>query len=345
MSTLSPPSFDHCFQLLASSSMHDTFGYRPFPWQTEVLKRLYHIASAKSPIQCHPTFLCQPTGGGKSMVRDTFTSTVGGVTINVAPLLALNVDQHDKLLQKRLLKQKIMSIHVDTYRIHAQQQCIINKILNAPLAVSIVLFASPQSHVVGTVWHTLALRLLDAKRLKLVCIDKIHLFAQFGLWFRSEFLLLKKSLFQHLIIASSPGAPVRTHIPVLAMMATADKHLLDHLQSLTGLTFKEDNVFWPSSSGMVQHSQNSEYTPLPQALRYLKPRIVSCMRGNVIGKNPSQFLVYSNKRKVESWQKALLELMDHEDLLGKVILITGPMSRDQKFSSNTTVFAINCSRR
>jgi superfamily II DNA helicase RecQ len=323
MSTLSPSSFDHCFQLLASSSMHDTFGYCPFPWQTKVLKRLYHMASAKSPIQCQPTFLCQPTGGGKSMVRDTFALTVGGITINVAPLLALNANQHDKLLQKRLLKQKIMSIHLDTYRIHAQQQCIINKILNAPLAASIVLFASPQSLAIGTVWHTLALRLLDAKRLKLVCIDEIHLFAQFGLWFRSEFLLLKKSLFQHLIIASSPGAPVRTRIPVLAMTATAYKHLLDHLQSLTGLiTFEKDNVFWPSASGMVQRSQNIEYTPSPQAFRYLKPRFVSCMRGNVTGENPSQFLVYSNSgRKVESWQKALSELTDHEDLLGDVILI------------------------
>jgi superfamily II DNA helicase RecQ len=143
MPSLSPPSFDHRFQLLASSSMHDTFGYRPFPWQTEVLKQLYHMVSAKSPVQCHPTFLCQPTGGGKLMVRYTFALTVGGFTINVAPLWALNVGHYDKLLQKRLLKQKIMLIHMDTYHIHAQEQCIINKILNAPLAASIVLFALP----------------------------------------------------------------------------------------------------------------------------------------------------------------------------------------------------------
>jgi hypothetical protein len=51
---------------------------------------------------CHPSqgglepssaFLCHPTGGGKSLVRDTFAVAQNGVTWCILPLVSLAADQ------------------------------------------------------------------------------------------------------------------------------------------------------------------------------------------------------------------------------------------------------------
>jgi superfamily II DNA helicase RecQ len=327
-----PIAFHERAMSLASDRMYDTFGYRPYPWQSDVLLHLYAMASSKSPVQCQATFLCQPTGGGKSMVRDTFAATVGGVTLNIAPLLALSADQHDKLLQKRLRKQKIMSIHLDTTRNPSQQEAIVKRVMDAPPTCAIILFSSPQALVNCALWRSLLFRLLRNHRLKLVCIDEIHLFAQFGLWFRSEFFALRDALFKHLLVFDRARQPHRIRVPILGMTATANALLLRQCSSITGLTFKKEDIFWPSAIDMVQRAQSLQFIPSPQALRYIKPRIVDLMRGNIIGDQPSQFIVYSNSRvKVETWHEKLGELTDEEDLRGDIVLITGPMSRDQKF--------------
>ena len=215
--TIPSCTLDNFLQVLATNTMESMFGYKPFEWQVDILRHLYKVSSLKINVPCQPTFLCQPTGGGKSMVCDTFAATVGGITLNIAPLLALNADQDTKLLKKRK-SNKIMSLHRDTYRTNHDRAAIMKAILNAPSSAAIFLFASPQALATSSVWYGFVLRLLQLGRLKLLTIDKIHLFAQFGLWFRPKFIGLAKGLFSKLLI---PGT-CRTQVPVLAMTATAD---------------------------------------------------------------------------------------------------------------------------
>ena len=82
---------------------------KPFVWQSTILVHLLKLLSKLTTQYCQPTFLCQPTGGGKFMVQDSYVASVGGVTLNIAPLLALNADQHTKLSEKQRSWQ-IMSV-------------------------------------------------------------------------------------------------------------------------------------------------------------------------------------------------------------------------------------------
>jgi superfamily II DNA helicase RecQ len=139
-----------------------------------------------------PVLLCQPTGGGKSMVRDTFAASSPGVTINIAPLLSLSADQHSKFMQKRQTPQ-VFSLHLDAYRTTSQQKEICALLLgvasHGSLSTSVVVFSSAQAFTDNPIYRAMLHSILNMK-LVLVCIDEVHLFVQFGLWFRSEFVRL-----------------------------------------------------------------------------------------------------------------------------------------------------------
>jgi hypothetical protein len=62
------------------STMQQAFGFTPFAGQENVLTRLLKISSCHHPVTPAPTFLCQPTGGGKSLVCDVYTAGRGGIS-------------------------------------------------------------------------------------------------------------------------------------------------------------------------------------------------------------------------------------------------------------------------
>jgi superfamily II DNA helicase RecQ len=115
---------------------------------------------------------------------------------------------------------------------------------------SVVIFCSPQAFTCIPVYRSLLAALLSRCRLHLVCVDELHLFVQFGLWFRSEFSALRSILFDKL--KSGDDSTTTSHVPILFMSATCDKATVEQLTLLTGFTFTADNVFWPSILGMQQ---------------------------------------------------------------------------------------------
>ena len=133
------------------------------------------------------------------MVRDMFAASNPGVTINIAPLLSLSADQHSKFMQKRRTPQ-VFSLHLDAYRTTSQQKEICALLLrvasHGSISTFVVVFSSTQALTDNPIYITMLHSLLNMK-LVLVCIDEVHLFVQFGLWFRSEFVRLKSVLFDH----------------------------------------------------------------------------------------------------------------------------------------------------
>jgi hypothetical protein len=116
-----------------------------------------------------------------------------------------------------------------------------------PLAVAV--FSSAQVLTDNSIYRTMLHSLLKMK-LVLVCIDgEVHLFVQFDLWFRSEFVRLKSVLFDHLRHGADSE---ETLVPVLFMTATCDRDLFGQLEILTGLTFLVNNIFWPDVISMQQ---------------------------------------------------------------------------------------------
>ena len=96
--------------------MQQAFGTMPYEWQENVICHLLKMTNSNIGIPLVPVFLCQPTGGRKSRVRDTFGATQGGVTWCFTPLLSLSADQKTKLnLTTAKNDDATIAIHLDEY--------------------------------------------------------------------------------------------------------------------------------------------------------------------------------------------------------------------------------------
>ena len=326
------PDVDDAYGDMAVEVMSTAFGLMPKREQKDILSHLYAMVDTVNPKLPAPVFFSLPTGGGKSIVRDTFAATCGGVVLNIAPLLSLSEDQNTKLLGKRC-NDHIMSFHLDSVTTADDQDIIIQRIFNAPKSSSIILFSSPQALVVGSpAWMQLIDQLIAKQLLQMVVLDEIHLFVQFGLWFRSELGKLKSLLFSKLLLPSG------SKVPLLCMTATATHDLLQSFHSITGIAFNNNDIFWPTPSGMKQRQQCLCYIPTTHSLRYTKTLLQDSMLSNVQEESVVKTIIYSNSRtKLDDVEKKLRSFADHEDLIGDFVKITGPMSKEVKFH-RTNIF-------
>jgi hypothetical protein len=158
-----------------------------------------------------PGPLCQPTGGGKSLVRDIFAVAHGGITWCISPLLSLAADQVTKLQQQAALSS-IVAIHLDKHTRDVsklRQLCLQLASIPKSSSLTTIVFSSPQILVdnllVRNLFRTLSLNHDDSKKngLTLLAIDEVHLFAQFGLYFRDEFLQLRPPVFDKLRVGGT----------------------------------------------------------------------------------------------------------------------------------------------
>jgi hypothetical protein len=93
---------------------------------------------------------------------------------------------------------------------------------------TIIVFSLPQiffdNLLVRNLFRTLSLNHNDSKKngLTLLAIDEVHLFAQFGLYFRDEFLQLRPLVFDKL------SNFYRSTVPILFMSATVTTFMVEH---------------------------------------------------------------------------------------------------------------------
>jgi hypothetical protein len=308
--------------------MQDAFGYTPFAWQDDILCHLLKMASTSHSIAPAPTFLCQPTGGGKSLVRDVFASGRGGVTWCIGPLLALGADQESKINKRSLSNDgKTFALHLDEYRTEAQLFGIWEE-LNAytrQSELAVVVLTSPQILCSSSTIRNMFMTMLDSGALQLLCVDEAHLFVQFGLFFREEFIQLKSLLFEKLLLH---GTSIYTKIPILFMTATANQTILSQLERITGYIFQKQNVFWPPAPQMLEPKvrMTFRYTPMPMLA--LKKRLEPLYKVN----ERRQWLLFANSRKeLENDHLKAREFLDVANLPGDIVMINGPMFREQKF--------------
>jgi hypothetical protein len=154
---------------LVHCSMRNGFGLTPHPWQEVIGSHLNKMLCPASNIAPGPVLLCQPTGVGKSLVRDTFAVAHGGITWCISPLLSHAADQLTKL----------------------QQQAAVSSIV------------------------------------------AIHLFAQFGLYFRDEFLQLHPLVFDNLRVGSKPPSnSYRSKLPSIVSSSSYELPATLNLNSM-----------------------------------------------------------------------------------------------------------------
>jgi superfamily II DNA helicase RecQ len=250
--------------------MEMAFGVTPYKWQEDAVSHLLQMTNRRLGIAPAPVFLCQPTGGGKSLVRDTFAVTQGGITWCITPLLSLSADQKSKINMKTSENDdSALAIHLDELGTDSKRQGICKRLdtLSRQSALAVVVLCLPQAFSNHEIYRKLFKKLCDDDKLKLLCVDEVHLFVQFGLFFREEFILLFEHVFQHLVSPTMAAHHLRsrlatrhnledattfTRAPVLFMTATATPLILEQLRRITGFTFLQRNVFWPSAAGMMK---------------------------------------------------------------------------------------------
>jgi superfamily II DNA helicase RecQ len=180
-------TFDDRWRRLVKVAMKTAFGCTPYKWQEDAICHLLKMADRRLGIPPTPVFLCRPTGGGKLLVRDTFSVIQGGITWCITPLLSLSADQKAKINIKAAQNDgTILVAHLDEFTPDAKPQgiCRCLDALSVQSGLSVVVLCSPQAFGNHKIYRLLFKKLCDNDKISLLlCIDEVHLFVQFRLFF------------------------------------------------------------------------------------------------------------------------------------------------------------------
>lgn len=203
------------------------FGYSHFRHnQQEIIE---NVLAKKDSI------VLMPTGGGKSLCYQVPALIFDGVTIVVSPLIALMKDQVDALKLSG-----IAAAFLNSTQSSREQSIIITKVKNNQLKL---LYVAPerllgQNGLVG---------FLKEVNVSLFAIDEAHCISHWGHDFRPEYLVLGQLKSQF------------THVPIIALTATADKltkkDIIEKL-ALTDYTVFENSFNRPNISYYIRQKRN-----------------------------------------------------------------------------------------
>jgi hypothetical protein len=305
---------DHRQSFISASV--DAYGSAPYPWQVDVGAELIRNAAFGA---CSPKLLIQPTGNGKSRVRDTVGIILMGISLTIIPLLSLGGDQFRKTIE-RCLHKNVTAFHLDELvKRPGQMQRLIAKIdsLSSECRGTIFLFCSPQLLSNHPDVFSFILRCNERNILRQIALDEIHLFVKFGGEFRDEFAELSK-LFRHVNF---------TKTTFLLMTATCTASIVASLEALLGTTIKDH--YWPDASGMRHRhvALSVHYSDRPSTL------ILNRLQAHMGQSADSKFILYSNRRsKVDALTKSLGSWLDKNDSLRHVdvVPLVGTLSKEQK---------------
>jgi superfamily II DNA helicase RecQ len=134
---------------LVKVTSEECFNLEPYDWQIEVGAHLNKMTSPSSGVSPAPVFLNRHTGGGKSLVRDIFAASQGGVTWTISPMLSLAANQESSVNRNanQQTNHAIIPIHLDNYRNSKDQNAIFEQIkrLSKNSTTTVLLFSSPQA--------------------------------------------------------------------------------------------------------------------------------------------------------------------------------------------------------
>ena len=160
----------------------------------------------------HDVVVVQPTGSGKSAIYQIAGELIGGSTVIVSPLIALQKDQADSIDEERKLKDPVV---VNSALPVTEQRDAMERIEEGQAKY---IFLAPEQLRKRETIET-----LQSGGVSLFVIDEAHCVSQWGHDFRPDYLQL--------------GVVIEAleHPPVLAMTATASKRVRDEIVERLGL--------------------------------------------------------------------------------------------------------------
>jgi superfamily II DNA helicase RecQ len=280
--------------------------------------------------------LVQGTGSGKSSVPQTVAVVDGGVTIVIENTLALGSDQQSKVVDaNEYFGGEVLGIQLDELKHKEEQQQLAHSLrndMNVNSTTAIILFTSPET-IARPIWLDLIEHLIENKKLKLMCIDEVHLFVEFGVTFRPSFCELKQKLFSLLIhnsndslsspsnATSVPHSTSSSHtnalshstslkIPLLCMTATFNQYLLLLLQKMLGITFNIKNFFWNGPDSFERRNIRISLKYSNQIFRFVK----ECLNTHLKPHIESKAIICSNSAaSLQALQPRIDNWMDSDD--------------------------------
>jgi ATP-dependent DNA helicase RecQ len=173
----------------------DAFGIRLRPGQRSALQSL---------ADRRDTLAVLPTGSGKSAIYQIGGLALGGLTVVVSPLIALQRDQQQALVARRRIDQRPVQVAtLNSAQTSAERHHALTRLGAAELDFLMVgpeQLANAETH---------AVLLASPRAITLFTVDEAHLVSEWGHDFRPEYLRLR-SLIDYL-----------RHPPILALTATA----------------------------------------------------------------------------------------------------------------------------
>ena len=206
--------------MTAHEALKTYFGYDDFrPLQEEIVQ---------SVLDGRDTLALMPTGGGKSLCFQVPTMVMGGLCLVITPLIALMKDQVENLRRR-----DIHAAAIYAGMSYEQQKTALDNCMWGPYHF---LYVSPERLESEEFRERLA-RL----PICLIAVDEAHCISQWGYDFRPSYLKIAEI---RAIIANSPSPIAQrashSHIPILALTATATPDVVDDIQER--LAFRQKNV-------------------------------------------------------------------------------------------------------
>jgi ATP-dependent DNA helicase RecQ len=163
-------------------------------------------------LERNDVLVVQPTGSGKSAIYQIAGELMGGSTVVVSPLIALQKDQADSIDAERKLKDPVV---VNSTLPAAAQRETMHRIEDGK--AQYIFLAPEQLRKPETVEH------LESAGISLFVVDEAHCVSQWGHDFRPDYLQISTAI-------EAVGHP-----PVLAMTATASSQVRQEIVELLGL--------------------------------------------------------------------------------------------------------------
>jgi superfamily II DNA or RNA helicase len=322
------------FTSISNQAMFEVWGRTPRGYQSYVISHI--LKMTKHVINPGAVLMVQATGSGKSSIPQTVGVVDGGITIIIENTLALSSDQMSKLSQSNT-KKNIVSFQLDEIKTSTQQTKVISSINTALLrdrSLSIFLFTSPEA-LLKDVWLSFFKTSLSQQHIKLLCIDEVHLFVDFGLTFRKNFLLLKEKIFK--LVTTNNDSCLK--IPILYMTATFNIQKLHFLKQLTGINVLSQNIFWGDYISFQRRNIYISTTYTNQSMKKLKLAIQSCL----LTSNKNKCIVYtSTAAKAQSYKNKTDDWLDSINTIpGDTGIVVGDQETELKHAYSTEFTTTN----
>ena len=206
--------------MTAREALKTYFGYDDFrPLQEDIVQ---------SVLDGRDTLALMPTGGGKSLCFQVPTMVMNGLCLVITPLIALMKDQVENLRRRN-----IHAAAIYTGMSYEQQKTALDNCMWGPYHF---LYVSPE-RLESEEFRERLTRL----PICLIAVDEAHCISQWGYDFRPSYLKIAEI---RAIIANSPSPIAQrashSHIPILALTATATPDVVDDIQER--LAFRQKNV-------------------------------------------------------------------------------------------------------